>query len=79
MYSIRCTDVSLSESRINGLITNDEFTVLRQLAHDPTKIAVYDSSTPLVLLRNPKQSANVKIPRLDQVSAGISYHIVSSL
>ena len=62
------SDTSLNHGRINGYINSEEFTLLRSLSNDPSKITVYNSATPTLFLRNPKQSTCLKIPKLSEVS-----------
>ncbi len=62
------SEASLQASRARGAITGDEQKLLRAIGRDPHRLHVYDSAQPLLLLRDPQQSAGVRVPRLSEVN-----------
>ena len=63
------SETSLAQGRSTGIIGSHEYAVLRGLSNDPTKIQVYNRSTPVLFLRNPKLTTSLKVPKLSEVTA----------
>jgi hypothetical protein len=62
------SESSLSAARRDGVISGNEFRLLRAIGRDKAKVAAFESSQPSLLLRNPDQTAITVVSRLQNYS-----------